>query len=82
MSDITRQDLQDLTLAMSGGFQSVQDHLDAAQRERAQIRNVLDRIAGRVDGLWTENAAQASANRRIELRVERIEQHLDLPVVD
>ncbi len=82
MSDITRQDLEDLTLAMNHGFQSVQDCLDDAQKERAQFRTTLDRVAGRVDALWTENAAQALSNRRIELRVERIEKHFDLPVVD
>ncbi len=82
MSDITKEDLEELARATRGGFQAVQDQLEGAAIERTQIIEVLDRIAGRVDGLWTENGAQASTNRRIQLRVERIETHLGLPTVE
>ncbi len=85
MTDITKQDLQDLTNAMVEGFQQVNDRFDGIDARLAKLKNhqdksadVLDHIAGRVDDLWTENGSQVITNRRYETRISRIEAHLGL----
>lgn len=85
MSEITKQDLQDLTSAMVEGFQHVHDRFDGVDERLTNLENrqekfedLLDHIAGRVDDLWTENGSQVITNRRYETRISRIEAHLGL----
>lgn len=85
MTDITKQDLNDLTKAMVGGFEAlhqrfedVDERLTRIEGTQAKHGDMIDHIAGRVDDLWIEAGAQTQANRRYEIRIERLEKHLGL----
>lgn len=78
MSEITKQDLQDLTAAMVEGFDAMQQRFEEVDATLEQHGKMIDHIAGRVDDLWVEAGAQTEANRRFETRIARIESHLGL----
>lgn len=92
MNDITKQDIEDLTKAMVGGFEAIHDRFegintrfDDVEQELSELKTTslahsdpLDHIAKKVDDLWTENAAQTIHNRRMEVRIRRVEEHLGL----
>lgn len=90
MTDITKQDLNDLTEAMVGGFEAlhqrfeeVDERLTRMEETQTKYSDMIDHIAGRVDGLWVEAGAQTQANRRFETRIDRLEKHLGLsPIVE
>jgi septation ring formation regulator EzrA len=64
--------------SMDRRFDGIDERLDGLEKRQGKFEEVLDHIAGRVDDLWTENAAQTISNRQFEVRISRIEEHLGL----
>lgn len=82
MKDITKDEIDDLSAAMTNGFGSLHDTLTDIKQTQYKHGEILDHMAARLDEMWTENAAQTIHNRRVEVRIARLEEHLGLTAND
>lgn len=78
MEAATKDDIENLTAAVVEGFQAMHQRFEEIEDVQKKHGEVIDHIAGRVDDLWVEAGAQTQANRRMEIRIDRLEQHLGL----
>ncbi|MEO1703704.1 MAG: hypothetical protein AAFR71_16785 [Pseudomonadota bacterium] len=83
MPDITKQDLNELgdslREAMVAGFSDVHHEIAQIKAKQEETLTAIDSLAGQVETLTQEGAAQLHHNRRIDERFERVEQHIGLP---
>ena len=64
--------------SLEGHVDQIDTRLDRIDKRQEKIVDLLDQMAGRVDDLWTESASQTITNRRYDVRLSRIEEHLGL----
>ncbi len=82
MTDLRKEDIDELTAAMAEGFKLIHEELDTIKTTQYKHGEIFDHMAGRLDALWTENAAQTIHNRRVDVRISRLEEHLGIAPTD